>query len=76
MAAKSLKIPTILHESNAFPGLAVKKLSSKVDKVLVGFEDAKERLPKAKKTVVTGTPCKMKKIRRKITNNTYIIIAS
>ena len=62
MAAKSLKIPTILHESNAFPGLAVKKLSSKVDKVLVGFEDAKERLPKAKKTVVTGTPCKMKKI--------------
>ena len=62
MAAKSLKIPRILHESNAFPGLAVKKLSSRVDAVLVAFEDAKQRLPKAKKVIVTGNPSKMKKI--------------
>ena len=62
MAAKSLKIPRILHESNAFPGLAVKKLGPKVDTVLVGFEDAKKRLPNVKNIVVTGTPSKMKKI--------------
>jgi len=49
MAAKAKKIPLILHESNAFPGLAVKILSSKADKILLGFEDAKTKLPKAKK---------------------------
>ena len=39
LAAKSKKIPTALHESNAFPGIAVKILSKKVYVVLVGFED-------------------------------------
>lgn len=57
-----LNIPTLLHESNAFPGVAVKLLSKKVDIVLVGFEDAKKRLPKAKNVVVTGTPTKLEKI--------------
>ena len=61
LAAKSLKIPTILHESNAFPGVSVKLLSKKVDTVLVGFEDAKTRLPKAKKVVVSGNPTKIKR---------------
>ncbi len=60
LAAKKLKIPTVLHESNAFPGVSIKVLSKKVDKVLVGFEDAKERLPKAKCVVVTGNPTKIK----------------
>lgn len=62
MAAKSKKVPVVLHESNAFPGVAVKMLSSKANKVLVGFEDAKTRLPKAKNVVVTGTPTKVKKV--------------
>ena len=61
-AANKLKIPTVLHESNAFPGVAVKLLSKKTNCVLVGFEDAKARLPKAKKIVVTGTPTKIKKL--------------
>ncbi len=61
-AAKKYKIPTILHESNAFPGIATKLLSNKVNTVLVGFEDTVKRLPKAKKVVVTGTPTKIKKI--------------
>lgn len=57
------KIKTMLHESNAFPGVAVKMLASKVDTVLVGFEDAKTRLEKKAKTiVVTGTPTKVNKI--------------
>lgn len=60
-AAKSKNIPTILHESNAFPGLAVKMLSKKVDEILVGFKDARASLPKAKKVVVTGTPTKVNK---------------
>ena len=56
------KIPTVIHESNAFPGVAVKVLSKKTDTVLVGFEDAKKRIPKAKNVVVTGTPTKVNKI--------------
>lgn len=62
MAAKKKKVPVVLHESNAFPGVAVKILSNKASKILVGFEDAKARLPKAKKVVVTGTPTKVKKV--------------
>lgn len=58
MAAVESKIPTVLHESNAFPGKTIKILSKKVDKILLGFEDAKKRLPKAKKLIVTGTPTK------------------
>ena len=61
-AGAELKIPTVLHESNAFPGVAVKVLSGKTDTILVGFEDAIKRLPKAKRIVVTGTPTKVKKI--------------
>ena len=57
--ANKLGIPTLLHESNAFPGKAVKMLLKRTDKVLVGLADAKARLPKAKKVVVTGTPSKM-----------------
>jgi len=62
LAAKKYKIPTMLHESNAFPGVSVKLLANRVNTVLVGFEDAKSRLAKAKKVVVTGTPSKVKKI--------------
>ncbi len=63
LAAKKKKVPVVLHESNAFPGVAVKILSNKASKVLVGFEDAKVRLPKAKQVIVTGTPTKVKKIK-------------
>ena len=58
--AKKCKVPLVLHESNAFPGMAVKMLEKKADTILVGFEDAKDRLTKAKKVVVTGTPTKIK----------------
>lgn len=61
LAAKKLKIPTLLHESNAFPGVSIKVLSKDVNTVMVGFEDAIKRLPKAKNVVLTGTPTKMKK---------------
>ena len=62
-----MRIPTLLHESNAFPGKAVKMLLKRTDTVLVGFEDAKNRLQKAKKVVVTGNPSKMGNL--KLTDN-------
>lgn len=61
-AAISEKIPTVLHESNAYPGKAVKMFSKDVDLVLTGFEEAKNRLPECKKVVVTGTPTKIRKV--------------
>lgn len=62
IAAKKKKIPVVLHESNAFPGIAIKMLSKKADTILLGFEDAKKRIPKAKNLVVTGTPTKVKHV--------------
>ena len=61
-AAKKIKIPYIIHESNVLPGVATKMLAKNAKKILVGFEEAKDRLPKAKKIVVTGTPTKVKKL--------------
>ena len=75
LAANKLKIPTLLHESNAFPGVAVRLLSKKVNTVLVGFEDAKLRLKKAKNVVVTGNPTKIKK-QNLISNQKEEIIKS
>lgn len=46
----------MLHESNAFPGKAVKMLAKKTDVIMVSFEDAISRIPNAKKIVITGTP--------------------
>ena len=60
-AAHRLKIPTVLHESNAFPGKAVKILAKKTDTILVSFKDAIDRIKHAKKIVYTGTPVKIKK---------------
>ena len=62
VVASKNNIPTILHESNAFPGATIRLLSKKVDKILLGFEEAKNKLPKAKKIVVTGTPTKIKRL--------------
>lgn len=60
-AAHKLKIPTLLHESNAFPGKAVKMLSKKTNTILVSFEEAKDRIKNSKKVIFTGTPVKIKK---------------
>ncbi len=59
--AAKLKIPTMIHESNAFPGMAVKLLAKKTNTILVSFKDAIPRIPKAKNIVCTGTPVKNKK---------------
>lgn len=62
MAAKKIKIPYVMHESNVLPGVATKMLSKNAEKILVGFEEAKQRLPKAKKIILTGTPTKIEKL--------------
>ncbi len=60
-AAKKEKIPVVLHESNAYPGKAVKHLAKNANVVLISFEEARKRIPNAKKIVFTGTPVKIQK---------------
>ena len=60
IATKRKNVPIVLHESNAFPGIAIKMLSKKADCILLGFEDAKKRIQNVKKISVTGTPTKVK----------------
>ncbi len=72
-AAHKLGIPTMLHESNAFPGKAVKFLASKTDTILVSFNDAIERIKNAKKIVFTGTPVKIAKIDYNVNEKISII---
>lgn len=55
-AAAKRHIPTLVHESNAYPGITTKILSGYVDTVALGFADAQKYLPKAKHIVVTGNP--------------------
>ena len=56
LAARSLGLPAVLHESNALPGKVTRWLSPRCTVVALGFEVAQSYLPKAAKTVVVGTP--------------------
>lgn len=73
VAAHSLKVPTMLHESNAFPGKAVKMLAKKTDTILVSFQDAIPRIKNAKNVVYTGTPVKIKKQNYGINEKTKMV---
>ena len=61
-AANELKVPYIIHESNALPGIATKLFSKKAKKVLLGFKEAKDRLKYTENVVITGTPTKIKNL--------------
>ena len=55
LAARSLGLPAVMHESNALPGKVTRWLSPWCTLVALGFAEAAEHLPKAK-TRVVGTP--------------------
>lgn len=55
-AAASLGIPTALHESNAVPGVAVKALASKVDRIYINFEKTAEYFQDTSKLLHVGNP--------------------
>jgi UDP-N-acetylglucosamine--N-acetylmuramyl-(pentapeptide) pyrophosphoryl-undecaprenol N-acetylglucosamine transferase len=56
IAAKTLGLRSVLHESNALPGKVTRALSQWCDVVALGFETTAQYLPKAKSTVYVGTP--------------------
>ncbi|MCH1624855.1 undecaprenyldiphospho-muramoylpentapeptide beta-N-acetylglucosaminyltransferase [Fredinandcohnia quinoae] len=62
LAAKSLKIPIFIHESDITPGLANKISMRFATKIFTSFAETKKYLP-AQKTTVIGSP-----IRKEILN--------
>lgn len=54
-AAAKAHIPTIIHEQNSVVGLTNKFLSRYVDKIAIGFHEAKDQFP-AQKVVFAGNP--------------------
>lgn len=73
LAANKYNVPVVLHESNAFPGKAVKMLAKKVDKILISFKDAEQRIKNANKIVYTGTPVKISKKEYSVNEKNQII---
>lgn len=55
-AAQKRKIPTVLHESNAYPGLSTRLLAKKCDLVLLNFEWAAKHLKNKSNIRVVGNP--------------------
>ncbi|OZH52574.1 UDP-N-acetylglucosamine--N-acetylmuramyl-(pentapeptide) pyrophosphoryl-UDP N-acetylglucosamine transferase, partial [Hydrocoleum sp. CS-953] len=55
IAARSLGLPVILHESNVLPGKVTRWFSRLCNVVAVGFEEGAKYLPSGK-TVYVGTP--------------------
>lgn len=54
--AAQLGIPTMIHESNSYPGLAVRKLEDKVDVILTNFESTATYLKDKSKAINVGNP--------------------
>lgn len=54
-AARKRKIPTLIHEQNVHPGLAIKMLSKKADVTMISFPETEE-LIEAKACALTGNP--------------------
>lgn len=54
--AARMKIPTLIHEQNAFPGVTNKLLSKFVDKVAISFKESEKYFRDSKKLVFTGNP--------------------
>ena len=55
-AAQKMNIPTVIHESNACPGLVTKLLSSKCDKVLLNLKGSEKEFKRQDNIKIVGNP--------------------
>lgn len=55
-AGAEMGIPTLVHESNAIAGKAVKRLAPRVDCVMTNFRETAEELKGAKRVIRVGNP--------------------
>lgn len=56
LAAGVLRIPTLVQEQNAYPGVTTRLLSRIASRVALGYEEAAAHLAGGARTVVTGNP--------------------
>ncbi len=56
LAAWVLRIPVVLHEANAIPGVAVSGLRHVATTICIAFDEAAKHLPKSVKPINTGLP--------------------
>ena len=56
LAARSLRVPTVVHEQNAVPGLANRFLARTVTAVALTFASSRARLPASVRAAITGLP--------------------
>ena len=82
--AAQMRIPTMLHESNSYPGMAVRKLQETVDVIMTNFENTKEKLSPRACVVNVGNPVRRdcfvltREIARKklgIGDNKFVILS-
>jgi UDP-N-acetylglucosamine--N-acetylmuramyl-(pentapeptide) pyrophosphoryl-undecaprenol N-acetylglucosamine transferase len=59
-SASQLGIPSVIQEGNSYPGITVKWLSSKVDKVIINFEETKRHLKRQDNIEVMPYPVRTK----------------
>lgn len=59
-AAAKLKVPTLIHEQNAFPGMTTRQLAKYADRICLSFEGTEKYFTpeQREKAVVTGNPLK------------------
>ena len=55
-AGAQMGVPTLVHESNAIPGKAVKKLAPHVDCVMTNFQSTTEAIKGANRLIRVGNP--------------------
>ncbi len=55
-AAIRCGVPSVVHESNAVAGLAVRHLSARLDRVWLNFDEAKESLARSASVLTVGNP--------------------
>ena len=55
-----LGVPTLMHESNAYPGLVTRKIGKKCDAVMLGMEEARAHLTYTDNVVAVGNPTRSK----------------
>jgi UDP-N-acetylglucosamine--N-acetylmuramyl-(pentapeptide) pyrophosphoryl-undecaprenol N-acetylglucosamine transferase len=62
LAARTLGIPTAIHEQNSCPGLTNRLLCRIVDRVFISFEESRSGFP-AGRLVLTGNPVRAELLR-------------
>ena len=72
MASKKMKVPSLIHEQNVYPGMTVKGSANYVTYLALSFEETINHMQHKEKCVVTGNPIRSeilhsdyKKVKRK-----------